>query len=265
MSGMMLQQIEITGNLEKDREILLLGISGLLVLAITALVILVVVIIRRSKKKPVSATEEATPVAVPVPEPPKEQQKAVTETPEEPKVIVPVPEPEKKPEPVPVPEPAPQPIPESKPKPEEKPTVIPTANEPSPEEKLEEIRRRLEEIRKNPHPDPAPVLPKIEAKKPEPEIPLRQEEDVHVPFEETETFTPEELGETATAEDPFEEGSAFLQTEDETTLVEIAHSTEEEKPKEPLVDPLKNKNLPMKKLTFAEWVELFKEPGVGGR
>lgn len=275
----MLHQIEITGDLEKDREIFLLGMGAFAVLAVTGLITLSLMLLRRSRKKSAAPAEDSAPAAIPT--------QAARET--EPPAAMPVPEasqdkpstveqehvkrPEPAPniQPVPKPEPKSEPIPEPKPTAEEKPVIRPQAKETSPEEKLEEIRRRLEEIRKNPHPDPAPILPKIEPKKPEPkpepeEVKEPKKEDFYIPFDEHEPATPEEIDETAVEEDfsvteAAAEG-AIAQPEEpvENPTVETGHSAEE-KSREIAADPLINKNLPMKKLTFAEWVELFKQPG----
>lgn len=236
MTGLMLLQLELTGDLEKDRDILLLGMGGLLVLAIGSLVILSIFLLRRRKNRhsaqisadappEIALVEDTTgseaeiqPKITQVPE--KEEETADTQQkdPTEPDVA------------------------------EKEEPKISTAKEPSAEEKLEEIRRRLEEIRKKPGSGPVPVLPKIEAKKrePEPVIPQKTEQ-----ISDTENTNMVEMPAT-------EQESASAQNEDST--VTENPSPETDKKKENKLAFAANKNLPMKKLTFAEWVELFKEP-----
>lgn len=232
----MLLQVELTGDLEKDREILLFGMGGLLVLTLAALIILAVVLLRRRKNRhSAQISADAPPKTALVEEtsagqedihqeiaeiPKKEEETADTQQkdPTEPDVA------------------------------EKEEPKISAAKEPSAEEKLEEIRRRLEEIRKKPGSGPMPVLPKIEAKKkePEPVIPQKTEQ-----ISDTENTNIVELPTT-------EQESASAQNEDST--VTENPSPETDKKEENKVVFAANKNLPMKKLTFAEWVELFKEP-----
>ncbi len=236
MKGLMLLQVELTGDLEKDREILLFGMGGLLVLALASLIILAVVLLRRRKNRHSAQISADAPPEIALVEetsgsqedihqeiaeiPEKEEETADTEQkgPTEPDVAE-----------------------------KEKPKIS-AAKEPTPEEKLEEIRRRLEEIRKKPGSGPMPVLPKIEAKKRETEPVILQEAEQ---ISDTENTNIVELPAT-------EQESASEQNEDSTVTEDP--SPETDKKEENKVAFAANKNLPMKKLTFAEWVELFKEP-----
>jgi hypothetical protein len=168
----------------------------------------------------------------------------------------------------------------------------------NPADKMDEIRRRLEEIRNQKNTDPAPVLPKITAK-PRTVEPTIQEEKKAAPdpvFDENEPVFNEEIDETIIVEDSESVAIPITNTaseispqaevhiggETETTTVvdegimkEVpvvdTHgiSTKEEEPiietkekKDDTGAPISHlpngKYLPMKKLTFAEWVELFK-------
>jgi hypothetical protein len=248
MKGLMLLQSELTGNLEKDRDLLLLGMGGLLVLALASLIILIFVLLRRGKNRQTAQKPPVNPAEKTIPAETTAQEK--TTQPE----ITPITEKE-------------QPSSESGQKENQEPETepvqeiaepkTPEIQEPSPEEKLEEIRRRLEEIRKNPRSGPVPVLPKVEAKKREAQTagPTVAAQEIKPPiFEETEqiTHTENKYG----AELPI--AGINPATAEEEAPVENP-SPENDKKEENKGTFVTNKNLPMKKLTFAEWVELFKD------
>ncbi len=213
----------------------------------------------------------------------------------------------------------------------------------NPDDKMEEIRRRLEEIKRQRHAEPAPVLPKVEAKQPAHEItpaselehdPIVSEEEMlaeeemdetrpinEVPDPETVPITEVPQMERLEPAEPQMESeeeeivvAQGLSTETPTASVEEEHSAphesstseepaagpveNEQKPEreeirsegevyytlpnepvmelqrdprpEPVEEPKPQKTtpaespfpngkfLPMKKLTFAEWVELFR-------
>lgn len=236
----MLLQLELTGDLEKDRDILLFGMGGLLVLALAALIILAVVLLRRRKNRHSAQISADAPPEIALVEETsggeaedihqeiaeihkKEEETADTE--QKGHTETDVAEIQEKTEP-----------------------KLTQAKEPSPEEKLEEIRRRLEEIRKKPGSGPVPVLPKIEAKKRETEPVILQE-----------TEQVSDTGNTNIVEMPTTEQESASEQNEDSTVTENP-SPETDKKEENKVAFAANKNLPMKKLTFAEWVELFKEP-----
>ena len=236
MKGLMLLQLELTGDLEKDRDILLLGMGGLLVLAIGSLVILSIFLLRRRKNRHSAQISADAPPEIALVEDTTGSEEDIHQE------IAQIPEKEEE-------------TANTEQKGYTKPDVaekeepkISAAKEPSSEEKLEEIRRRLEEIRKKPGSGPVPVLPKIEAKKRETEPVILQEKEQ---VSDTENTNIVELPAT-------EQESVYEQNEDST--VTENPSPETDKKEENKVAFAANKNLPMKKLTFAEWVELFKEP-----
>lgn len=365
--GLIAAQIRITGDLEKDQQLLIYGIGGLIGLIVLAMIIIVVVVVVRRSK---SARAVSMPVAVPTP--PKENSYKPAESIPEAKPEIP----EVKPEPVveKVAEPVAEVIPEPVPVPEEKPvTVVPEQEPPmaqpvqtqeetsskkydfgaykeelahqNADDKMDEIRRRLEEIKRQRQAEPAPVLPKVEVKPtaipevtpateadpdpivPEEEIVAEEEMDETRPIneipEDPETvsvtevsqverlepmasFVPEDkpvLEDEVSKEEPIQEEVALVEVtpepRQETPAEEITQESEPEEvvereaeirsegetyyaikdepvmelqrdaqPEAPLTSSPKEKDpetglpngkfLPMKKLTFAEWVELFK-------
>jgi hypothetical protein len=245
MKGMMLLQVEFTGDLEKDRDLLLLGMGGLLVLALSSLLILIFVLLRRRKNRPETQKLPVTPAEKPLTaESNPQEETPVTE-------ITTGPEKEQSASPSGQKENSER----EKAEPETE-----AAREPSPEEKLEEIRRRLDEIRKNPGSGPTPVLRKIEAKKRAAETanPAVEEADKKtVAAEEIkgpESISGAELpsAEVKAEQTPAKEHNPSLPTENP--------DSGENKKEGNRHAFAANKNLPMKKLTFAEWVELFKDP-----
>lgn len=276
MSGLISSQIRITGNLEQDQQILLYGIAALTGLIVLSMIIIVIVVItrRRKRKKAAKAALEAN----------------ASEAAQEPVEEVPVLTPEEK---APIAE-EPQTITEEKPalieaevpntsayapkfeekaeEPTERKPVV--ENTQTHEEKLEEIRRRLDEIRKNKKDGPEIVLPKVEAaptkEKPESDKEAQAENKEEIPTEdvietvvspselpEKEEKTPTETPEEAPVED--KEPSAFEEEtmEVEPTPAETPVSTTYTQPTTETNMP-NGKFLPMKRMTFAEWVELFK-------
>jgi len=312
MIGLILLQINITGDIQKDQQLLLYGIGGLISLIVLAMItIVIVVLVRKSRRNKSAAalqastappqtkqeieektfgpstpvkTEEAKPVEIKVEEP-----KAVEPTP----VIE-----EKKPEPVIVPviektEPISPPLEEKKFDLKAHKQKLDSEN---PADKMQEIRDRLEEIRKQKNTDPDLVLPKITAK-PRIEVPIVEEPKQIEPdpiYDEHEPAFSEEMDETLIVEDSesvaipitdmADEISAQSETvhvgnEPQTTTVvdegvmkevSVLDTKEISIVEEPIVETKKDdtaplishlpngKYLPMKKLTFAEWVELFK-------
>lgn len=291
INAMFKQQFQITGDLEKDQEILMyaiLGLVGLVILFVILIVVIVLVRRNRNIKKaalaaasPEIKTEAAkAPVSLPdedkfkpsvQTEPVKKEEVAIQPEPVAEKVEVKI-------EPVPV---EIKPVEEVIPKPVEDPKDIKTYTDKiaaeNPDDKLDEIRKRLEEIRKQVPSGPAVVLPKIEAKKPveESKQPIENEEvslpvmDITEPvLPESEPVEPEEIQELGQLE-PLAEVNEELGSEHEP------ESVGELKPEETLAAPVEvseviepetqenvalpnGKYLPMKKLSFAEWVELFK-------
>lgn len=290
ISAMFKQQFQITGDLEKDQEILMYAILGLVGLVILfVILIVVIVLVRRSRNIKKAALASAIPsvkteeAKLPVSTPAEDKFKPSVQT-----------EPVKKEEPAKQPEQVPkavevkiQPVPveikpveEVKPKPAEDSKDIKTYTDKiaaeNPDDKLDEIRKRLEEIRKQVPSGPAVVLPKIEAKKPVEESKQSPENELissPVPeiaepvLPETEPVKPEEIQVVEEIEPSVEEHAQFVKE------VEM-DSMDEDKPEEVLVEPVvvsevvetetqnitlpNGKYLPMKKLSFAEWVELFK-------
>jgi hypothetical protein len=253
MKGLMLQ-VEFTGDLEKDRDLLLLGMGGLLVLALSSLLILIFVLLRRRKNRTAAKKLPVTPAEKPLTAESNPQEETncteITLGPEK-----------EQPSSLPGQKENAAPETETVRKKAEQKTDV--AQEPSPEEKLEEIRRRLEEIRNNPGSGPTPVLRKIEAKKRAVEtvIPSASEEE-NKPVERKE---PHEIENTESSS-PVELPRAKKETEPESAQKYVDSvpsenpSSEGNKNEDNKGGPSTNKNLPMKKLTFAEWVELFKDP-----
>lgn len=284
------QQFQITGDLEKDQELLMyaiLGLVGLVILFVILIVVIVLVRRNRNIKKaalaaasPEIKTEAAkSPVSLPdeekfkpsvQAEPVKKEDVAIQPEPVAEKVEVKI-------EPVPV---EIKPVEEVIPKPVEDPKDIKTYTDKiaaeNPDDKLDEIRKRLEEIRKQVPSGPAVVLPKIEAKKPlEESKQLAEKEEVSLPvmditepvLQEPEPVKSEEIQELEQLE-PLAEVNEELGSElepesvgepkSEEILVEPAMVSEVEEPQSQNITLPNGKYLPMKKLSFAEWVELFK-------
>lgn len=329
MNGLSLQTIKITGDIEQDQQLLLLGIASLVsLITLSMIIILVIVIVRKIRRnratkreagvqastaprqmaevqkksevdnklstEPVTRKTEAKPViteqkletaipVLPLDEKSKEEAKAGPIIEKKEPIIA-------KQEPV-----------KEEPQKEENPS--------QPVDKMEEIRRRLEEIRGQKKDGPTIVLPKIEeapiienkTQEPEKEEEQLEEEitlvedseQVVVPIEESieeieETIVSEAIDlepeieekESLPEESPIvsepleaqqiEKSDEPQMVEDEGIMKPVSEiNLEEEQPivaAEPIVSakteestPLPNgKFLPMKKLTFAEWVELFR-------
>lgn len=291
ISAMFKQQFQITGDLEKDQEILMYAILGLVGLVILfVILIVVIVLVRRSRNIKKAALASAIPsvkteeAKLPVSTPAEDKFKPSVQT-EPVKKEEPAKKSEQVPEAVEVKiQPVPveiKPVEEVKPKPAEDSKDIKTYTDKiaaeNPDDKLDEIRKRLEEIRKQVPSGPAVVLPKIEAKKPVEESKQSPENElISSPFPEiaepvlpeTEPVKPEEIQVVEEIEpSSVEEHAQFAQE------VEM-DSMDEDKPEVVLVEPFvvsevvetetqnitlpNGKYLPMKKLSFAEWVELFK-------
>ena len=312
MIGLILLQINITGDIQKDQQLLLYGIGGLISLIVLAMItIVIVVLVRKSRRNKNAAAiqpstappqtkqeleEKAFAPALPV----KTEDAKAAEIkvegpkPEEPKPIIE----EKKTEPVIIPViEKPEPI---SPPVEEKKFDLKSHKEElanqNPADKMDEIRRRLEEIRNQKNTGPTPILPKITAKLREVEPTIEEPKKIEADpiFDEHEPAFSEEIDETIIVEDsesvaipitdtanevPAPSETVHIGSETETSTVIDEDITKEvpvidtppeadieepapETPKEdaePSVSHLPNgKYLPMKKLTFAEWVELFK-------
>jgi len=311
MIGLILLQINITGDIQKDQQLLLYGIGGLISLIVLAMItIVIVVLVRKSRRNKTQVTPQASTA------PPQTKQdieeKAFGPAPivkieeKKPEEIIAQPktEPvieEKKPEPIVVPlkekiEPVHAPVEERKPD-FKLQKQEPVAQNPA--DKMDEIRRRLEEIRNQKNTDPVPVLPKITAKPRtvEPTITEEKKAEPDPIFDEHEPAFSEEIDETIIVEDsesvavPITDMSDEISGQTETLDIGIEPQTttiidegimkeapaidtpqapESEETSavvheyiksdtEPPIPHLPNgKFLPMKKLTFAEWVELFK-------
>lgn len=260
--------ISITGDLEKDQQILIFGIGGLIVLIVLAMILLLVLVLVRRNK---AAKRAAEAMMRPVEEPTKEEQHKPKEinTPEP--VIIPqkveTPFAEVKPEtatPVVVqsiPEPVKAPEPELKQEEKAQPVELPKSSpskEMSLEEKLAEIRQRMAEIKKQNPEGPSIVLPKVgevsAVKTESPTVEEQQPEEVVEVIENSET--PEEPVDEIIQESAPEEVvlDTTVQEKIETPL-----NTPEIEEKSTVLSPFDKKDLPMKKMTFAEWVEIFKQ------
>lgn len=234
MTGLMAAQIRITGDLEKDQQLLIYGIGGLIGLIVLAMiVILVVVLVRRGKASRLAAAQQPVPVpqAVPATPPQEDTYKPAAPAKEEPAIAQeePVAEPVSPPEP----QPEVKQQPEQETKAERKSVATPSANaglvvpendapaqpeekeekkdapkydfgaykdelaQQNPDDKMEEIRRRLEEIKRQRQTEPAPVLPKVEAKLSVAEIrPTTETGDNEPLVPEEEVLAEEEIDET---------------------------------------------------------------------
>lgn len=334
MNGLPLQ-INITGNLEKDQELLLLGMVSLVSLITLAMIIILIIVIVRRIRRNKEAKKESTlqastappqvieqkpvvvektvskPVEEKKPTPIVAEKKPIEEKPAEVKkqepVIVPeIPKEEKpivetKQEPI-VKKEEPAPIVKEEPKKEEPKKEEPqqTYSSSKPVDKMEEIRRRLEEIKGQKKDGPALVLPKIEAAPSKPPV-IEEKKEEPTPTIAEETFA-EEADETMLVENietstvpPIDIPEEKEIAEEEPTIAptisepivaeEQPRMVEDEgimkpasevivdEPEEPIAVIVEQANikseeitthlpngkfLPMKKLTFAEWVELFK-------
>lgn len=260
--------ISITGDLEKDQQILIFGIGVLIVLIVLAMILLLVLVLSRRNK---ASDRAAEAMMQPVEEPKKEEGYKPEEINNPGPVIIPqtgeTPAAEVKPETAP---PAtvqsiPGPVKasesevkrEEKTRPVEEPKSSPT-KEKTREEKLAEIRQRLAEIKKQNPDGVSIVLPKVgEVSAVKTQNPAVEEQ---VPEEVVEVI---EISETP--EEPVNEiiqESAAEEIMPDATVQEKAETPPDiprivEKPT--VSSPFDKKDLPMKKMTFAEWVEIFKQ------